>query len=197
MQNQYSKEAQVVIETALEVLDKWGIPTAVARSHYANALEEWRKQPTDEDRGWPWVEPESIATHVNMGDRRPVLSCKVGVGRAYELSPGQRDFIRDHYNMTPSRLVKVIEVALYPQSKCIRRVTLVSEEHVDPRRRKMVVKLSIDNWGRFCAESLANDEARRVETEPVEDDDQPTKAKVKVSKSQVNLKELFNEYGID
>lgn len=189
------------LNAAIVLLGAWNLPTKTVVEALGARLDEQRKQPTDEDRKWQHTPPEVIGEHLSLGDNRPTLSCALMVGRAYALTPGQRDYIRDHYNMTPARLVKITEVALYPGTSCIRRVTLISEEHVDPRRRKMTVKLAIDNWGQFCTESKANDDARKVDLEPDPEgsDDRVGQVKPKgaTKAKQPTISDLMGQYGID
>lgn len=196
-QVKFTPEAVPEVEAALGVLEKWQVPCGASRAWFETAVEEMRRQPTEEDMLWPFTPPEMVGEHLSIGNDRPTLSCALVTGRAYSLTPGQRDYIRDHYNMTPAKLVKVIELAFYPGGKYIRRVTLVSEEHIDPRRRAMVVKLSIDNWGRFCTEAKKNDEDRQADVEVVRDGDKPSRGPKKEAKSVIVMKDLMSQYGID
>jgi len=111
-------------------------------------IEDARVQPTDDDRRWPLSPPEVIGEHLSVGDSRPELSCALVVGRAYSLTPGQRDYVRERFNMTPAPLVRVTEVALYPGTQLIRRVTLVSEVPAEP-------SLGLQFDGRLEASNLA------------------------------------------
>jgi len=86
---------------------------------------------------WPLDVPMAIDDHLSLGNDRPTLSCRVEVGRAYALTSGQRDVIRERYGMTPAQLVEVTEVGMFANTKYIRRITLQSCEHVDVARRHM------------------------------------------------------------
>lgn len=187
------------IQAALDTLAEYKLPCQGVSDAFARMLEEARVQPSEADQRWPLTQPEYVGEHLALGDDRPTLSCRLVAGRSYSLSPGQRDYIRDRFNMTPARLVKVIEVAVFPGTQLIRLVRLVSEEHVDPRRRRMMTKFTIDRWGEFCDQARANDEARRASTDVLDDDDQPAgkPTKPKRPKTEVKLEELFNEYGIE
>jgi hypothetical protein len=187
------------IRTALETLARYKLPCQGVADAFERMLEEARVKPSEADQRWPLTPPEYVGEHLALGDDRPTLSCRLVAGRSYSLSPGQRDYVRDRFNMTPAKLVKVIEVAVFPGTQLIRMVRLVSEEHVDPRRRRMMTKFTIDRWGEFCDQAKANDDARRESTAVEDDDDdQPAKpGKPKRPKNEVRMEELFNEYGIE
>ena len=211
------------INGAIRTLGEWGLPTRLVMEALDERLEEQRVQPTEVDRLWPLARRISITEHLvpnvkevvtsaagvdvvlsHGSDReRPTLSCRMQVGMAYSLTPGQRDVIRDRFNMTPAPLVEVIECAMYEDGVHIRRVTLKSCEHVDPRRRAMMTKFSIDAWGQFCADAKQRD-ADREEAKaggPDESEatgDRKTVKPVKApSAKAVNLAQLMNEYGVD
>jgi len=189
-------EALIKLNEAIGLLHDWGLPTRVLVEAIRDRIDEQFRQPTEDDLRWPWSPPENIGEHLSFGDSRPTLSCAIAVGRCYSLTPGQRDYVRDRFNMTPAPLVRVLEVALYPDTKFIRRVTLASEIHVDPKNRKRIMtKFAIDKWGEFCTQSKANDDARKVDLTPDDDDTKPAKA-AKSTKRQPTLNELFTEYGI-
>lgn len=214
------------INGAIRTLGEWGLPTRIVMEALDERLEEQRVQPTEVDRMWPLAGRVSITEHLvpnvkeivtsasgmdvvlsHGGDReRPTLSCRMRVGMAYSLTPGQRDVIRDRFNMTPAPLVEVIECAMYSDNIHIRRVTLKSCEHVDPRRRAMMTKFSIDAWGQFCADAKQRDADReeakagsQAESEAPGDGKtvKPVKATKAPSAKAVNLAQLMNEYGVD
>lgn len=211
------------INGAIRTLGEWGLPTRLVMEALDERLEEQRVQPTEVDRMWPLARRISITEHLvpnvkevvtsasgvdvmlsHGGDReRPTLSCRLQVGMAYSLTPGQRDVIRDRFNMTPAPLVEVIECAMYSDNIHIRRVTLKSCEHVDPRRRAMMTRFSIDAWGQFCADAKQRDADReeakaglQAESEAT-DAGRTTKATKAPSAKTVNLAQLMNEYGVD
>lgn len=194
----YTHEDEVKIIEALVVLKEYGLPVRVVTEAYQARIEEQRRQPTEDDRRWPWVEPVSIGEHINLGDDRPMLDCGCQVGRMYALTPGQRDYIRDHFNMTPARLVEVHEVALFPGTRFIRRVTLASAEHVDPNRKHVMKRFAIDTWGHFMSEAKASDQRRAEAKESVDvvGDVTPTKKPAKASRSIIDMNQLMNEYGV-
>lgn len=109
--------------------------------------------PTADDRNWPLVPALPISEHVEGGvEERPVLSCALVKGRAYALTPAQRDVVRDRYAFTPAPLVEVVEAVVFPQEPTlIHRVTLKSIEHVDPRRRAWLQQVTITGWGEFMS----------------------------------------------
>ena len=217
--------ALVKINEAVGVLNDYGYNTANIMQWLAHRMEEQRAQPTAVDRLWPWAgQAQSITEHLvpnatelvkssagtvvkhtHGNAERPTLSCRLQVGRAYELTPGQRDGIRGRFNMTPGPLVEVIELAMYADGVHIRRVTLKSVEHVDPRRRALMTKFSIDAWGQFCADAKQRDldraEAKAKAGEEDDDGTEPKASRTPSGKSKpsakVNLTELMSEYGVD
>lgn len=216
------------INGAIRTLGEWGLPTRLVMEALDDRLEEQRVQPTEVDRLWPWAGKGkmSITEHLvpnvkevvtsasgvdvvlshGSAAERPTLSCRLQVGMAYSLTPGQRDVIRDRFNMTPAPLVEVLECAMYEDNVHIRRVTLKSCEHVDPRRRAMMTKFSIDAWGQFCADAKQRDADREEAKEKAQSESEapgngktvkPVKAAKASSAKTVNLAQLMNEYGVD
>jgi hypothetical protein len=221
-------EALVKINEAVGVLNDYGYNTARVMEWLAGRLEEQRVQPTEVDRLWPLAGKVSITEHLvpnvkeivksasgvdvvlshGSAAERPTLSCRLQVGMAYSLTPGQRDVIRDRFHMTPAPLVEVIECAMYADNVHIRRVTLKSCEHVDPRRRAVMTKFSIDEWGQFCADAKRRDIDREEAKEKLQSESEasgdgtgktvkPGKAAKAPSAKAVNLAQLMNEYGVD
>lgn len=157
------------VEEALNLLDRVQLPTRIVREALRDRLDDIRRQPTDDDKRWPLEPPLHIAEHVSLGDDRPELSCRLVVGRAYSLTPGQRDVIRERWGMTPAPLIEVVEVALFSESKYVKRVVLRNCEHVDlSRRRHVVTKLTIDSWGQFMSAAKQKDQEREEAREVVE-----------------------------
>lgn len=216
------------IAQLLVQLTQLGVPTKAADEWLAVRMESLTAMPTEVDRKWPWAGKgkTSITEHLvpnvkeivksasgvdvvlshGSAAERPTLSCRLQVGMAYSLTPGQRDVIRDRFNMTPAPLVEVIECAMYADGVHIRRVTLKSCEHVDPRRRAVMTKFSIDAWGQFCADAKQRDLDREEAKEKVQSESEapdaggkskPTKAPKAPSVRAVNLAQLMNEYGVD
>jgi len=216
------------IAQLLVQLTQLGVPTKAADEWLAVRMEMLTAVPTEVDRLWPWAgkgkvsitehlvpNVKEIVTSASGVDvvlshgsaaERPTLSCRLQVGMAYSLTPGQRDVIRDRFHMTPAPLVEVIECAMYADNIHIRRVTLKSCEHVDPRRRGVMTKFSIDEWGQFCADAKRRDIDREEAKEKAQSESEapdagkttktakPTKAP---SARTVNLAQLMNEYGVD
>lgn len=156
-------EAREQIETAFEILKRYEIPHSVSREAFEAMVETASRTPDDDDMRWPLVEVEGIADHLTENDEeRPLLSTQLATGRAYALSPAQRDVVRKWFNMTPAPLVEVIDLALFPETKFVRHVVLRSMEHIDPRRRRVMNKFTIDRWGKFMS-AVAEREAELAE----------------------------------
>jgi hypothetical protein len=116
-----------------------------------------RRVPTASDLSWPLLTPCSLDEHL-AGDERPLLSCGIVKGRSYALSVAQRSILREWYNMIPTPVVQVIDLAVFPQDVApvaiIREVVLRTEEHTDPRNRAVLNgprKIVIDRWGDFIS----------------------------------------------
>lgn len=196
--NSWSADDHQAIMLSLDTLAHYGLPVGNALARYAEIKEDAQRQPDADDLKWSLEQATIVAEHITLGNDRPTLDCHMVVGRAYSLTPGQRDYIRDHHNMTPAPLVEVIECAVYIGSQYIRRVTLRSVEHIDPRRRKVINKFTIDRWGHFMSEALANDKARAEAKERAfsERPVKATKGESTTESSRKTLVELMGEYGV-
>ena len=160
----HAERTQAIVE-AMRTLKALGVPynSDTARQYEAE------REPNEFDAAWPLTETVGITDHLASGNRevvsygkaavirltaddepRPPLSCALVKGRAYSLTPAQRDVVRKWYNMTPAPLVEVIDLAMFPGTKMIRQVVIRNEEHIDLGRRKHVLhKFTINEWGRF------------------------------------------------
>lgn len=161
-------------ESALRVLDSLGAPTSDLWKWLAYEVERAESgEPTEADRCWPLVPAEDITEHLRdtgVGEagaiRRPLLSCAITVGRAYELSPAQRDVLRSRFSFTPTKTVEVLEIEVFPQDpKIVRKVVLRSGEHIDPRRRAILQQVTITAWGEFMSQCAARTMERAQEAE--------------------------------
>ena len=170
------------INNAFLVLQAYDIPCSHAFQAWRGMVEQAGRQPDEHDLAWPWEGGVSITSHLSEGSKvirsssgavvkvgpmeeRPVLSTQIEVGRAYSLTPAQRDVVRSWFNMTPAKLVEVLDIAFFPVSvanrsetvqslipRHIMHVVLRSVEHVEERRKHVINKFTIAPWGRFMHE---------------------------------------------
>ena len=184
------------ILAACSLLEWYGLPAHNARQALQERLEDQARVPSDEDRTWRRTPAMDLGEHLKLSpvnkDERPILSTYLVEGRAYSLSPGQRSYIRDTLDMTPARWVKVVEVAMYRgEPDLIKRVTLVSEEHVANDRRHVVKRFAIDRWGHFMSDSKRRDEERKNGGA-----DMVSEKATKQPKKVIDLMAVMEEYGV-
>jgi len=154
-------EARPEIDAAFEILRVHKIPFTQTYKEFEAMLNAARREPTEDDRRWPLTEPTGIQVHlIEEGgpEERPLFGTGLAIGRAYALSSAQRNVIREWFNMTPAPLVEVIDLATF-DGKVVKHVVLRSMEHIDPRRRKVMNKFTLDQWGKFMSAVVA-EEAR-------------------------------------
>jgi hypothetical protein len=108
------------------------------------------------------------------------------VGCLVKLRPGQRAVLRDTYELTPTSIVEIIEVELYPNSDIVRAVTIRS---MNPElvRRHVLSMVRIDRFGEFLQRSADR------ETEQVNNGGATTKTTTKKSQTEREA-ELLAEY---
>jgi hypothetical protein len=145
-------EGQAEITAAFATLSKYRIPHASAYKEYQDMLESLARTPSEDDMRWPLVEVTDLTDHLTDEQERPVLSAAIVIGRAYSLSPAQRDVVRKWFNMTPAPLVEVLDLKLFEGTKFVQHVVLRSMEHIDPRRKRVMNKFTIDRWGKFMSQ---------------------------------------------
>lgn len=145
-----------------------------------------RRTPSASDLAWPASQALSLEEHLNFGtrrvankpgdlivassdsDARPPFGCGIVEGRAYELTAAQRHVLSEWFNMTPSRCVEVLQIALFPEQAValFREVVIRTQEHQDPKNRRLTNgprKIVLDRWGDFMSAC----KAREVEMEQV------------------------------
>ncbi len=153
----------------LRYLESVGLPTKEPWKW----LSEWEEQQgrrsvTESDLAWPLLPPIPLSEHLT-GTERPLLSCQITMGRMYRLSAAQRSVLREWYNMIPSEVVTIVEIA------ALQRVTsplgedkglvplhvvISTVEHIDPKNKRLVNgprKVTIDRWGDFMQACLTRE----------------------------------------
>ena len=158
-------ENELAIRQAFEVLRTHKIPHTTSLEAFEDMLDSLRRKPDADDERWPLVEVVDVTTHLTDEDERPVFSAALMIGRAYSLSPAQRDVVRKWFNMTPAPLVEVIDLKLFDGTKFVQHVVLRSCEHIDPRRKRVMNKFTIDRWGKFMSQVQARETEIAAERE--------------------------------
>ena len=140
------------IETALRLLEAEGFITI-------DLWREWEKRKTAVELGKPSDEdcrytlptvPPAIANHLLDGVKEELRPEVLWKGYSYSLTPGQRALLLDTYGLTPSMTITVAEVETWPGTQHPRAMTLVSDIHIDPRRRRHVLtQCVINEVGKF------------------------------------------------
>lgn len=115
-----------------------------------------------DDRKWEDLQTARASAGLAQVTVTPVLTCATCyAGWQYELSPGQREWLRNNFNMTPAKQVVILEVAVWVDTRHPKELVLRSCEHVNPAlRRNTLVMARITNAGTFFKESAALDAAR-------------------------------------
>lgn len=156
------------IETSLRMLDSFGFSTALMWTELRDKLEaESNAAPRPDDLLYELPEDvrmwqDRVSEAASGTDSFPIFSSSNAYeGWQYELTPGQRDWLRGNFNMTPAKQVVVQELARWVGTRHPKELVLVSCEHVNPAlRRNTLVMARITNAGTFFKESLALDKAR-------------------------------------
>lgn len=126
-------------------------------------------QPTEADLRHQLSTPESWQPHFDQHE--PTLSpSTLRIGGRFTLTAGQRSTLRDRYEMTPTKVVEVVNIELYPQTKCIHNLVLRSDRHVaESRRKHILVQCCISDFGQWLDSSSERDK----EIEKVKDESAP------------------------
>lgn len=113
--------------------------------------------------------PTSAQLALELPVRAPVLEehlitrdlsvAQLWPGYAYTLTPGQRKWLRDHFDMTPTQTVTATQVVKWKGTNSLRELRLESQLYVDERLRKRVLKsVWIHDAEKFFRESWENDQ---------------------------------------
>jgi hypothetical protein len=144
-----------IILYALALLERLGLPVAATRERYDQLYDDLFRLPTEQDARFPLTPASSIEDHIN-GQSREELSCALVSGRKYSLTPGQRAILREWYGLTPTQLVVVERMEMFPHHpNLIRMVVLRSDVHItEDQRKHVLIHATIDSWGKFMDASI-------------------------------------------
>lgn len=140
-------------ETLIKLLEGQGYNVNSLREQMAVRAEELSA--TADEYDLMYICPSDrplISEHVWKGEKQVLSPGNAYQGYSYTLSPGQRQWLKDMFNLTPTATVTLSEVALW-EGNHPRRIILASDEHVDVRRRHVLSRVVISNPGKFFYDS--------------------------------------------
>jgi len=142
------------IETYIKYLDSQGLDMKPVWAQFREMVEKERlAQPDVLDLQYicPCV-PPVISEHIWRGQKQVLSPTNLFKGYSYTLSPGQRQWLRDNYGMTPTETITILDFGVWPGNHP-KTITLRSDEHVDPKRRHVLVSATINRPGKFFHEA--------------------------------------------
>lgn len=179
------------IETALKLLTSQGYDVQSAWSEHNTWLQTHGVPLPDlVDETWARnIGPERLSS---MDDHftgtfgfETLNAWTVSQGRQYTLTPGQREYLRERYGLTPTAQVYVDNVGFFKGSSLIYSLTLRSTEHIDPSRRRVLNAAVLAPASHFFRDSAMLDKAR--EDEKVSADAEAAKKTGKAPKLPSNI----------
>lgn len=143
---------------AISTLKSLGLNTKGIEDQLAEKADAAIAQPSEFDLLYSLATPASWLPHFEHGV--PTLSpSTIRVGARLTLTPGQRATLRERYEMTPTRVVEVVNFELYPGTKAIKWLTLRSDLHVPESHRKhILVHCLISDFGNWYRSSVELDQ---------------------------------------
>lgn len=184
------------IETALRYLESHGLPVGpLWTEHDARIRALNTAEATDLDRKYELpVDRPTIPEHFLNGRPQVLDASHAWPGYSYSLSPGQRDWLRSNYGLTPTMTVTLITITRWPGTRHPQMMHLRSDIHIDPRHRKHVlVDAVIREPGRFFTESAARD-AEIAAEKLKEAESKPEKAaKARATKHLASVDDYLND----
>ena len=135
--------------------------------------------------------PPSTSAHFDLGANEVLSAWNAANGFSYQLSPGQRRYLRNRFGMTPTATVTISRLAYFKDTKVISTFLLSSDEHVPNNRRRHVlneVVLSSTDFFERCAAFDKEIEAERSTAGP-------SKAATKAKAQADYVAELVAAYG--
>jgi hypothetical protein len=147
--------SELTVNEAIDFLEGAGFRVGVLREQLAER-EKTAALPTQEELSLTL--PTTIPNLTEHMELRTLDPSRMWDGFAYTLTPGQRKWLRDHFDMTPTETVVVSQLDRWTGTQSLRAFRLESQLHVDPRMRKHVLTaVWIRNARKFFSESREND----------------------------------------
>lgn len=148
---------------AVDALDAQGFDTAAIRAEHAAREVRTIRPPSASDIAFPLNTPVSWVPHFKDGQPPVLTNSTLRVGARLQLSPGQRSTLRDRYELTPTRVVEVVNIELFENTRYIRELTLRSDIHVSEHQRKhILVHCRISDFGAWYSSSIELDREREA-----------------------------------
>ncbi len=208
------------IETAMRLLESYGYDTTTLWTEHHSWLAQFdERKPTDHDHKWatradapspieqhfirelkfpiyadgaiPGSPPIGWRTEKEYGPER-LSASNAFPDRQFTLSPGQRDVLRTAHGLTPTQVVVLRNVVTFPGTNVLYQITIVSAEHIDPRRRNHVLVSAVINAAEFFEKASERDKER--EAARAEADEKADKKRVAKGESPRSVKRLALTY---
>ena len=176
--------------TAVRLLALLGYDLAdIHRQHTTKLAEHESGQPTDLDLKYKLNVPESWVSHF---EEVPLLSCfTIRVGAQFKLTSGQRRVLRDMAGLTPTRIITILDLELFPGTRAVRSLTIGSNIHTPEHlRRHVLTKWTITSFGDFMERAYLAD----VAVGDVTVTDEKTKTSTKEVRKVKTLEEMYKDY---
>ncbi len=177
------------IEGALRYLESVGLEVKPLWLQHADLIASADTEAMSEDdkRYTLPVDRPTIPEHFTNGRLPQFLTPgHAWVGYSYQLTPGQRSWLRDNYGLTPTQTVTLVELTRWPSTQHPRMLHIRSDLHVDPRhRRHMLIDAVIRQPGKFFKESAQRDAELEAEKQKADAEKEAKTGKVKVSTRKV------------
>jgi hypothetical protein len=152
---------------AVDTLDAQGFDTAEIRREKAAREVRTIRTPNASDLAFPLNTPASWLPHFVNGQPPVLTNSTLRVGARLQLSPGQRSTLRERYELTPTKVVEVVNIELFEGTKMIRELVLRSDLHVSEHQRKhILVHCRISDFGAWYGSSVELDREREAEASP-------------------------------
>lgn len=157
---------QPKIESALRFLESHDFTTLDLWAQLRAKLDTYdNAMPNEDDLRYTIPADRREWSHVFDEDFPLLSNSNAYVGWQYELTPGQREWLRSRFGMTPARTVSIENLSTWRGTAHPRTMTLRSGEHVNPSLRKHTLSsCTITCVGTFFRESIAIDKAREEES---------------------------------
>lgn len=155
------------IRSALRTLDNEGVATDLTAPiwRWLSAAEIAAESavPTEDDTRYLLPEhPPTITEHLTEGLNAVMTAGCLWQGYSYSLSPGQREWLRERFEMTPTKTVTVTELQVWLGTRHPRSMVLACDLHIPATRTRVLKQCTISNVGTFLRESAAIDAAREA-----------------------------------
>lgn len=153
------------VESALRTLEANLFDVKALWREHAQRLASWDTGAPDADdmRYVLPAAPPRLEDHLRDGANSEMSANVLWDGFSYTLTPGQRAWLRDNYDLTPTETVTAVWIERWPGTVHPRAMRIDSDLHVPASRKHVLKSVVIRNVGRFFRESEERDAAERKE----------------------------------